>query len=135
MLYKDIKSTVIYTNFGYQPRENCYVMGNKKILLDTKSIEDYPKFPDDLYLNEEEILQILPANGIIPKLFECENPEIILEGFVETIIKVFDAPVLMAIAVGFVVVSLIFLFQTLKAFHTLYFMANQMRGNQPFYIY
>lgn len=101
MLYKDIKSTVIYTNFGYQPRENCYVMGNKKILLDTKSIEDYPKFPDDLYLNEEEILQILPANGIIPKLFECENPEIILEGFVETIIKVFDAPVLMAIAVGF----------------------------------
>lgn len=31
MLHNNLKSVVIYTNFGYQPRENVYITGNKKI--------------------------------------------------------------------------------------------------------
>ena len=99
MLHNNLKSVVIYTNLGYQPRENVYVIGNKKIFVENQTIEDYPKLPDDLHLTEEETLQILPANSLAPELYECENPEIILEEFAETVIKTFDAPVLMAIAV------------------------------------
>lgn len=31
MLHNNLKSVVIYKNFGYQPRENVYITGNKKI--------------------------------------------------------------------------------------------------------
>lgn len=56
MLHNNLKSVVIYTNLGYQPRENVYVIGNKKIFVENQTIEDYPKLPDDLHLTEEETL-------------------------------------------------------------------------------
>ena len=68
MLYENLKSIEIYTNFGYQSSENSYIIGNSKIQIDTKTIEKYPKIPDDLQLTEEEKLQILPANDVVPKL-------------------------------------------------------------------
>ena len=99
MLYENLKSVVIYTNFGYQPKEKSYILGNKKILIDTQIIEDYPQLPDNISFTDEEKLQILPANDLIPKLYECENPEKVLDEFVQILIKTFDAPILIAIAV------------------------------------
>jgi len=99
MLHENLKSVVIYTNFGYQVQEKCYILGNKKILTEAEAIEDYPQFPDNISFTDKEKLQILPENGLIPKLFECENPEKVLDEFVETITKTFDAPTLIAIAI------------------------------------
>ena len=78
MLYENLKSIEIYTNFGYQSSENSYIMGNSKIQIDTKTIEKYPKIPDDLQLTEEEKLQILPANDVVPKLVISNNPKEVL---------------------------------------------------------
>lgn len=99
MLYENLKSIEIYTNFGYQSSENSYIMGNSKIQIDTKTIEKYPKIPDDLQLTEEEKLQILPANDVVPKLVISNNPKEVLKELALTIIKTFNAPIYMAIAV------------------------------------
>ncbi|MBE7713767.1 MAG: DUF927 domain-containing protein [Cyanobacteria bacterium SIG26] len=101
MLNQNPKIIHIYSNFGYQPRENSYIFSNKKVLINERKIENYPLLPDNLPLTEQEKLQILSANGIVPKLYECENPKIVLEEFVNEVKRVFDAPILMAIAIGF----------------------------------
>lgn len=101
MLHNNLRVVTIYTNFGYQPRENSYILGNSKILIDDKKVENYPNLPNDLHLTEDEKLQILPANGFVPMLYQSGNPKIVLKNFVASMIKTFDAPILMAIAVGF----------------------------------
>ncbi len=101
MLNENIKTINLYSNFGYQPYENSYVLSNKKILIDSQKIENYPKIPDNLSLTEKEMLQILLANSIVPKLYECENRKFILKEFVKEITRIFDAPTLMAISIGF----------------------------------
>ena len=100
MLNQNPKIINIYSNFGYQPKENSYILSDKKIFIDSQKIENYPNLPDELSLTAEEKLQILSANGIAPKLWDGENAKIILEEFVSEITRIFDAPILMAITVG-----------------------------------
>ena len=100
MLNQNPKIINIYSNFGYQPRENSYILSDKKIIIDSQKIENYPNLPYELSLTDEEKLQILSANGIAPKLWNGGNSKIILKEFVNEITRIFDAPTLMAIAVG-----------------------------------
>lgn len=101
MLNKKTQTIHLHSNWGYQSKENSYIFANKKVLIDSYKIEDYPSPLESFSLTEEEKLQIFSPNTITPKLQEYEKPKIILEEFVNEIKRVFDAPVLMAIAVGF----------------------------------
>lgn len=101
MLNQKLKIINIYSNLGYQPNENSYVLSNKKILIDSQEIENYPQLPKELTFIKQEIFQILSLSGISPQLYEYEYPKVILEEFANEIIRVFDVPILMAIAVGF----------------------------------
>lgn len=100
MLYENLKTVTLYQNFGYQPRENCYIFSNKKVDINKRIIEDYPIFPDNISLTEEEKLQILPQNSCMPTLYICNNPKLVLLDFSTEILSVFnDASVLIAIGV------------------------------------
>lgn len=101
MLNKKPQTIHLHSNWGYQTKENSYIFANKKVLIDSSKIEDYPSSLDSFSLTKEEKLQIFASNNVMPKLYDCKNSQIILEEFVDEIIRIFDTPVLMAIAVGF----------------------------------
>lgn len=101
-LYEDLKTVVIYKNWGYQLKKNIYVVSNKLINLCNREIEDYPKFPCELNLTDYEKLQILPSLSCQPALYIFKDYRKILKEFSYIIIKTFNKPEII-IAIGIVI--------------------------------
>lgn len=103
MLHEKTNTIKLYSHYGYQPKENVYVVSNKKISLKDKTISDYPEIPKEvLNINREELEATLPNPEITPIIHPHDNPVAILDEFVQEILETFNAPAIL-VAVGIVI--------------------------------